>query len=205
MPFGAAAQVDSTLQSAAGLFTNTSAGAGGLSTFFFYLQEKEVGSHHVLQLRATSYLPVHTAQLLCVVLVTKCHRDSVWFLICPHFPSLFPRRHPSRMLGEVFPVWTGFSPLLQCIAICMSFMYKIIEHWYHLYLATGEWHLSRQSPSPKLHSPFYASPQPGLPNKSQGRLNKAAHNRTLRRLSMSSRSAWAHMFQNNEYVNMQIT
>lgn len=37
MPFGAAAQVDSTLQSAAGLFTNTSAGAGGLSTSFFFL------------------------------------------------------------------------------------------------------------------------------------------------------------------------
>lgn len=37
MPFGAAAQVDSTLQSAAGLFTNASAGAGGLSTSFFFL------------------------------------------------------------------------------------------------------------------------------------------------------------------------
>lgn len=67
MPFGAAMQVDLTLQSAAGLFTKTS-GAGGLSTsVFFLLGERSWLSPCSVALRSLVPPSAHSTAAMCGV------------------------------------------------------------------------------------------------------------------------------------------
>lgn len=151
-------------------------------------------------LRRTSLCTLHNCYVWC------------WLLNVTEIVSGSSSAHTSRVLfldGIQAGCWVrSFQSGLVSVLFSSVQQYVCLLHIKSLSIGTtyiqplgsGIFH-DRVLP-PKLHSSFYASPQPGLPNKSQERLNQTAHNRTLRRLSMSSRSAWAHMFQNNEYINI---